>query len=215
MKNENKQMKRGITLIEIILAIVLIAIILGITIPKLMSNSQQAEVKQVISSDVKSIIEACALWRKQTSGTNGSFQTLTPQAISSILPSNMQIDTTTGLIYSSGFRTGDNVAAGFDDTGVHYTVRWHFDAARVDGGSFSIGMDITRGGTELGWDDKIQTYALESFNNTVREISSKESAPATWATDAAFAGTANTNAQGAITCSNRNLTSCFDNVNIR
>jgi len=47
MKKTN--MKKGITLIEIILAIVLIAIILGVTIPKLMTNSAKAEIKTVIT----------------------------------------------------------------------------------------------------------------------------------------------------------------------
>lgn len=221
--NQTKKMKKGITLIEIILAIVLIAIILGITIPKLMSNSQQAEIKSVISHDVRAIMEAAALWRKQTVAANGSFQDLSASNLRSILPSNMDVDVNTGLIYSTGFRTGDTVAGtnpAIDDRGVHYTVRWHFNAANIDLGTFSIGMNFTRGDTELGWDNKIRVYASETFANAVTEVATRANgaAPALWTTDVAQGNTAGAMTQtvvGAIPCSDRNNAICYDAVNVR
>ena len=208
--NQTKKMKKGITLIEIILAIVLIAIILGITIPKLMSNSQQGEIKSVISNDVKAIVESAALWRKQSVAAAGSFATLSPLALNSTLPSNMQVNTTTGRIYSTGFRTGENDAQGLDDRGIFYTVRWQFGSTD-NTGRFAIGMDINRGVSELGWDPKIQAYAREVFMDAVTGVSQASILHST-AVGATAAGAVG--ASEALACDN-NVSVCFDQVNVR
>jgi type II secretory pathway pseudopilin PulG len=174
--NNKKNMKSGITLIEIILAIVLIAVIMGITIPKLMSNSAKAEMKTVITSDLKSIIDAANTWRKSSSTSNGNFQNINSAEIFSRLPSNMRVEGTKGLIHSSGLRTGldDNLGAGTTGkgTGVTYTITWQFDSTTYpQSGNFSIGMSIKNGIEDLNWDSKLMTYAKDIFRDVIYETS--------------------------------------------
>jgi len=173
---KKQTMKKGITLIEIILAIVLIAIIMGITIPKLMSNSAKAEIKQVITSDIRSIVEAANTWKRASADAGGNFRNLNSAALNSRLPSNMVVDGAKGYIYSSGLRTG-TVDGTNNETGVRYTVRWQFDNALegtspnfINTGNFSIGMDYDLGATHLTWDAKMQAYAQDVFNDTIEEI---------------------------------------------
>jgi len=163
------KMKKGITLIEIILAIVLVAIILGITIPKLMANSARAEIKQVISSDMQTIIQTAELWRKSNRGSSGSFTNLNSSLLVSRLPNTMGFSG--GAILSSGLDTG-NVTAG-QETGAVYVLEWSFSpsvAGTTPTLGFSIGMDITRGAIDLGWDARLQAYALEVFSNSIADL---------------------------------------------
>lgn len=175
---QQKRMKKGITLIEIILAIVLIAIILGIAIPKLMSTQNQGEIKQTIVSDVKSIVEAASLWRKSAAAADGVYTDISPTAIRSRLPQSMQVDAAQGLIFSSGLATGQNNAttAAMRNTGVVYTVWFNLtnDAANpADTMSFAIAIDTTFGGDELGWDLRMQEYALDAFQDTLTDLAQR------------------------------------------
>lgn len=173
---KKKNMKKGITLIEIILAIVLIAIILGITIPKLMSNSDRAEIKSVITSDVKSIVEAAMIWKKSSAGASGNFVNLDASDLNSRLPSNMLVDSTQGIIFSSALNTGVEDTAGDknSETGAQYKVQWKIGAATGEAGAFSIAMDISNGVDDLNWDDKTRDYAKDVFNDVIAELTNGE-----------------------------------------
>jgi type II secretory pathway pseudopilin PulG len=185
MKKTN--MKKGITLIEIILAIVLVAIIAGLTIPKLMANSERAEIKQVITSDVKSIVEAAIMWKKSSSASNGNFRSISTTQITSRLPDSMATDTAQGLIFSSGLTTGSANNVGTDDnrtqaTGVVYTITWAMDATNhTESGRFSIGMNIQNGADDLNWNNNIRAYALDVFTDVIEEISDGDRTPVTGA----------------------------------
>ena len=207
------KMKKGITLIEIILAIVLIAIILGVTIPKLMSNSAKAEIKQVITSDVRSIVEAATTWRRSSSSAGGNYKAISASYIFSRLPSTMAVDGTNGRIYSSGLNVGTEVTVGtntYKETGVTYTIVWQFDpATHTNTGRFSIGMDIDRGESDTGldWNDNLQAYAKETFNDVVVEISNGQSSNHTASSNTLNASNANV----VYDCSNGNIT-CRQNI---
>ena len=212
-RTKQTNMKKGITLIEIILAIVLIAIILGITIPKLMANSAKAEIKQVITSDLRSIVEAATTWRRASSVANGNYQNLSAAAIFSRLPATMSVDGTNGRIYSSGLNVGttDTVGAStFNRTGVNYTVTWQFDPATdTNTGTFSIGMDVTEGGanTGLDWNNNLTQYAKDTFFDVVTEMSSsfQTHTAATNTTDSAGANVA-------YVCTNNGVIVCARNM---
>jgi type II secretory pathway pseudopilin PulG len=212
-----KKMKKGITLIEIILAIVLIAIILGLTIPKLMSNSNQAEVKQVITNDVKAIAEAIVTWKRQVSMGNGSLATLSPSALTNLLPSNM-IVTPTGYIMSSGLRTG-NANADLA-TGVRYSIRNHFNAANTDSGTFASGMEVVPTVADAavplaGWDQRLTGYVISSFNDALTGMSGVGNQADF---DVAYAGAAAAGGVGIsapIPCNTAAMANCYDNVSIR
>ncbi|MCP4971312.1 MAG: prepilin-type N-terminal cleavage/methylation domain-containing protein [Arcobacter sp.] len=175
MKHE-KKMKKGITLIEIILAIVLIAIILGIAIPKLMTNSTQAEIKQTAVSDLKSIVEAASLWRRSSAKANGNFKEVSVDEIESRLPSNMEADTTKGIIYSSGLKTG-TLNGSIDETGLQYSILWDPGLSSTPPeGSFTIVVDARKGQNDLGWEGRMARYALEVFDDALMDMADNEAA---------------------------------------
>lgn len=169
------KMKKGITLIEIILAIVLIAIIMGLTIPKLMENSERAEIKQVITSDVRAIIEAAVMWKKSSAAAAGNYQAISANNLISRLPSSMAVRG--GLIFSSGLNTGaaDRLGSGENPaTGVVYMIDWNLAGAAAGTaltGRFGIGMDVQNGVEDLQWNANIQAYARDVFSDLVAEIS--------------------------------------------
>jgi type II secretory pathway pseudopilin PulG len=176
MKQENKKLRRGITLIEIILAIVLIAIILGVTIPKLMSNSTKSEIKQVITSDVKSIISAATTWRRSAAAAEGTYEALTPNRLNSRLPSNMVVNVTdSGVIMSSGLKTGQ---AGNEKTGVSYIVAMKTTTGGSDTETarFAIAINTKSGVDNLNWNAKMHQYALDVFEDVMAEVSDNEGA---------------------------------------
>ena len=212
MKKQN--MKKGITLIEIILSIVLIAIIMGITIPKLMSNSTKAEIKQVITSDLRSIVEAANTWKRASSIAEGNFQKLTSSALNSRLPSNMIVNSDLGYIYSSGLQAGTTDANSMAETGVRYTVKWQFDNTLkgtspdfTNTGNFSIGMDFSIGESDLTWDSKMVEYAQDVFRDTIAEIGT--SAP--WETSTNTVDGSVTDTSTAFPCGTNAI--CHGNIN--
>lgn len=216
MKKNN--MKKGITLIEIILAIVLIAIILGITIPKLMSNSERAELKSVITSDVKSIVESAMIWKRSSAGAQNNFMSIDANDLNSRLPSNMAVDGTQGIIFSSGLNTGNTDANSFNQTGVQYHITWTIsnDASHTDTANFSIAMDISNGATDLTWDPKTQQYAKDVFNDTIAELTN---GGATVAGTGTFNGGVNNSTGGTYTAPTGGATVtcggnvvCYDNI---
>jgi type II secretory pathway pseudopilin PulG len=189
--NMKKTMKKGITLIEIILAIVLIAVILGITIPKLMSNSAKAEIKQTVTSDIKSIFKAAKDWRKSSAMADSSFRGLDGQDLASRLPSNMSVNTD-GVIFSAGLRTGnkDVTTTSINDTGIKYVVRWQLAAEdnSKEKGRFSIAISVVDG-TNLGWSSRITTYAQDMLKDTIAEAVSGTNNLALYTTGDVTAGT--------------------------
>jgi hypothetical protein len=181
-----------------------------------MSNSDRAEVKQVITNDLRSIIEASIMWRKSSSASNGNFEQLSVNAIQSRLPSNMSVDAANGLIYSSGLRTGNadklggtpNPANG--QSGPVYTIHWDFnnrtsDKTTYKTGWFAIGMDTQNGIESLNWDTKLEAYAKEVFEDVVNEMSNGQYTSHTGASTGSGAIT--------ITCGTDSI--CFKEVGIR
>ena len=207
-QNENKQMKKGITLIEIILAIVLIAIILGLTIPKLMKNSQNAEIKQTISSDVKAIVEAAVLWKKsKRSNSTSGYTTINSKSLNTRLPENMSV-TAAGWIPSSGLKTGDPDVD--KASGVKYTVTHQFNSDAPHTANrlaFSIGMDTSNGTTSLSWSAKTSGYAIDSFESAIGSVSRDSDGDFETGDFSATAGSA------AINClSDKDAVSCIGDI---
>jgi prepilin-type N-terminal cleavage/methylation domain-containing protein len=209
-----KNMKKGITLIEIILAIVLIAIILGITIPKLMSNSDRAEIKSVISSDIRTIVEATSLWKRESSNANNSYANLDSDQIRTRLPSNMYVDPVSGYIHSGGLRTGTAAPgdAAEQDTGAQYIVVSDIDGAAIENGNISIIIDLSRGAAELGWEDRTLDYANEVVRDTMLELVGGDTTKLTRYDTGSYTTVGST--PETVDCTDTNI-HCYDNINLQ
>ena len=154
-----KKQRGGFTLIEVILAIVVVAVIMGIVIPKVMSNSDKAQIKQVISSDVRSIVQAAADWKRTSSDAGGTYANIKAEYLDSRLPSSMKVEDYGGekVIKSSGFNKG---------------CKFGLDASQITtaGDSFILAMDCSNAQQALNWNSKLQSYAREAFMDTVKSI---------------------------------------------
>ena len=158
MRQDIKKKRGGFTLIEVILAIVVVAVIMGIVIPKVMSNSDKAQIKQVISSDVRSIVQAAADWKRTDQSTSdGTYANIQADLLDSRLPSNLPVDTTNHNVKSSGFHNGCLFALVKDAS---------------DGSTFKMGMDCSDAATKLSWSNKLKSYAKEAFFDTAKSLSS-------------------------------------------
>ena len=155
MKQNVLKKRGGFTLIEVILAIVVVAVIMGIVIPKVMSNSDKAQIKQVISSDVRSIIQAAADWKRTSADAGGTYTNIAASKLDSRLPSNMKINA--NKIQSSGFNGG--CVYGLTKSNINQ-----------DGDSFVLAMDCTSAKDALNWSAKLQAYATEAFKDTVKSL---------------------------------------------
>ena len=155
MRQDIKKKRGGFTLIEVILAIVVVAVIMGIVIPKVMSNSDKAQIKQVISSDTRSIIQAAADWKRTSADASGTYTNISASALDSRLPSNMKSDGTN--ILSSGFNGG---------------CKFGVDASTINtpGDSFIIAVDCSGAKSALNWSSKLIAYAKEAFVDTVKSV---------------------------------------------
>ena len=156
MRQNVLKKRGGFTLVEIILAIVVVAVIMGIVIPKVMSNSDKAQIKQVISSDVRSIIQAAADWKRTSADASGTYANITADKLDSRLPSNMSKNSS-NQITSSGFNGG--CVYGLAKSKINQ-----------DGDSFILAMDCTSAKNALNWSAKLQAYATEAFKDTVKSL---------------------------------------------
>ena len=163
------QKRSGFTLIEVILAIVVVAVIMGIVIPKVMSNSDKAQIKQVISSDVRSIIQAAADWRRTSADASGTYKDINASALDSRLPSNMKLNAD-GQIQSSGFNGG--CVYGLKSSSINN-----------HGDSFELAVDCATAKSNLNWSDKLVAYAKEAFVDTVKSLGGENTAKDTSSTD--------------------------------
>jgi prepilin-type N-terminal cleavage/methylation domain-containing protein len=169
MKQNVFKKRGGLTLIEVILAIVVVAVIMGIVIPKVMSNSDKAQIKQVISSDVRSIIQAAADWKRTSADAGGTYTNIAASKLDSRLPSNMSKNSS-DQITSSGFNGGC----------VYGLVSSTITNA---GDSFELAMDCTNAKNALNWSAKLQAYATEAFKDTVKSLGGKDVADDTSSSD--------------------------------
>ena len=210
-------MKKGITLIEIILAIVLIAIILGVTIPKLMSNSARAEIKTVITSDVKSIVESAGTWRKSSATAAGTYLKVSGANLDHTLPSNIVVTANKGLILSSGLKTGvavdgSNASEGtgvvyyiFNDTGATSS-----DSAKDKSNEFSLYADFANGSNDLNWDAKTRGYAEDVFTDVIAEVTDNPNPVKNTAYSTAVGGVTFN-----CTAGNSNTAVCYTHLEVR
>jgi prepilin-type N-terminal cleavage/methylation domain-containing protein len=184
-----KSRKRGgFTLIEIIITIVVVAVIMGIVIPKIMSNSSRAEISQVISSDVTSIATAASEWRR-VRGRN-IYGGINAGQLQGFLPASLKVGRLGGLaltgindadtvVFSSGLAQGCVYRVGAKGTGadsglldISMDCNYGAGAAYYVGGTTQGTHDIVpvNAQTTFTWDDTMVNFAVSAFVNAVTSL---------------------------------------------
>jgi len=164
-KQTNLQQKKGFTLIELMIAIVIMATLAALIIPKIMSNSRSAEMSATIQSDVKSINTAVGKWKMESSNSDGTYNNIDVKGLCSYLPDNMACDDT--WIYSGGYKGSDGKGM------VKYKILSY--KKNTNGDSYKIFMDGSTLASAQSWSDRAKTNLETTFDNIAKKASSDPS----------------------------------------
>lgn len=170
--SKKSSLKKGFTLIEIIIVVVIIGILVGLFYPSIMSNKNKAVISSTVGNDVKLISGAIAEWKNTSPNSNGSYSAITTSEISTFLPSTMEYDSTNDLIKSSGLSGG-----------VSYKVL--SDKISTSGDSFKVYMDFTTAVNNNNYDDRTKTYAEKVAMDKWKKLSTDKTSGDTTEQDAA------------------------------
>jgi type II secretory pathway pseudopilin PulG len=159
MNKVKTNMKRGITLIEITFAIIIIAIIAGITIPKILENAAKTEMKVVVSNDAKSIYDSLIDWKSTNlDAKQNGFKNINTTAIKFIIPESMEVNSQN--ISSAGLKV-----PGSSSSGVIYKIS-NINSTK----SFVFEIDTSNGRNNLDWSDNYVGNIKEVFKNTFSQL---------------------------------------------
>jgi len=176
-KSINKNFKKGFTLIEIIIVVVIIGILVSLFYPSIMSNKDKAIINSTVGNDVKLLSGAITEWKTTSPDSNGSYSSLTTDKIVPYLPSSMTYDGTS--IHSSGLNGG-----------IAYQIE--SDKINTNGDSFKVYSDFTAAITNNNYDDRIKTYAETVAMDKWKKLSTDKTAGDTTVVgDATAIGSAN------------------------
>ena len=145
-RSVRKNFKKGFTLIEIIIVVVIIGILVSLFYPSIMSNKDKAIINSTVGNDVKLLSGAITEWKTTSPDSNGTYSAITTKKVATYLPSGMNYDTATDTIQSSGLNGG-----------IAYQII--SDKINTNGDSFKVYADFTAAITNNNYDDRIKTYA--------------------------------------------------------
>ena len=165
LKQNRKLTKKGFSLIEIILAIVVIAGLIAIFYPRARSFQRSAQMTSVIETDVENIVQAATRWRTEDSSSNNTFSEINASDLCSYLPNNMGCDN--NYIYSAGFKDNNNLGM------IKYKIL--SDKINNDGDSFKIFMDASTLVNKQNWTNRDKTKIEKTFENIAKRASSDSS----------------------------------------
>jgi len=164
-----KGLRSGFTMIELIFVVIIIAVIAGVTVPKIMSNSSKTEISGVLGSDTESIYQAMNEWRSSASVSDGTFSNITTAGLGSYLPNNMSLVDPDG---TSG--NGDEyiTSSGFNGNIRYYIIS---DTSATAGDSIKLFVDMSRAKNAQNWGNSLTQYAENKLIGLMVKYSSNPS----------------------------------------
>ncbi len=172
MKNLERKIhtrkKNGFTLLELIFAIVVVAIIISLIYPTIIANKNKAVISSTVGNDAKLISQAVTQWKGSSSNSNGSYSNLTTAAIAIYLPNTMKYNSSGGYIESSGLNGG-----------IHYQVI--SDKINSNGDSFKVFENFAPAIAQNHWNNRLISYAekvgMDAFHNLSTNKATAGAAP--------------------------------------
>jgi len=168
----------GFTLVELIFVIVIIAILVSLFYPVIMSNKEKANINAVVGNDAKLISGAITQWKSQSSQSKGNYNGISDAAIAIYLPNTMSYSG--GYIHSSGLNGG-----------IAYQVA--SDKITNDGDSIKIYVDFTKAINDSKFNPRIIQYAEKAAMDAFYNIATNKSESSKPTEDAAAKGLGNAN----------------------
>jgi len=157
--------RRGFTLIELIVVIVIMAGLAYVVINKVLANSKSSQLTSIVNNDVAQIVKAVNKWKENDSASDGTFNGLTTDSVCPYLPNNMYC--ANGKIYSSGYHT---TAGGGEGTSrIYYQLT--ADKITNDNDSFKIFADASDLANAEHWDDRTKAKFEKIVTNAMKRNS--------------------------------------------
>lgn len=169
--------KKAMTLFEIVMVMLAIAVVLYLLYPSIMFNFNKAIISNTLTNDAKMISQAVNEWKTTDTNSDGTFKNITTSGIVAYLPSQMTYDAVGDVIKSSGLKGG-----------VSYKII--SDVISTNGDSIKVLMNFTEAITTKNYDLRTITYSETSALNTFKGTSSDQSTSTT-NTNATALGAAN------------------------
>ena len=157
------KMRKGFTLIELIMVMIVLAILVGIVIVKIMNSSKETEIKDTLRTDISQIVRAANNWRQSDSASDGTYDNISTSKLCDYLPNNMQCDS--NYIYSSGFH---------DSTGkgrIRYKIA--SDRISTNGDSFKIFVDASPLASANHWENRFKSKVEKLASNVMKKASTQ------------------------------------------
>ena len=162
----NKKMKKGMTLFEIVMVMLALAVVLYLLYPSIMFAYNKSLINSAITNDVKMISQAVNEWKNTDSDSDGTYRNVTTSEVVPYLPTQMNFDAGTNSIKSSGLKGG-------------ISYQFASDVISSNGDSIKILVNFTEAITSKNYDTRTITYAETTALNTLKGVSSDQSTSTT------------------------------------
>jgi len=185
-ENMKKSMRGGFTMLELVFVLIVIAVLTAIFMPKIISQSDKNQISAVLSSDIDSLYNAIAEWRKTSTESDGSFSNLTTAKLEPYLPYTMKLKDPDGTPdngdeYITSSELGGNI---------HYQVASY--KITKNGDSFKVYIDASAARSSNSWTTDVVKYTeTKGMNILVRHNTNKDSTTYTKQAKATAIGSAN------------------------
>jgi competence protein ComGC len=164
-KNQIKSMqsKKAFTMMELILVAIVMAVLIAVFYPTIMSNSKENTLTGTVNTDIKNIIKASNKWKTQDAQSDGTFANITTNAICPYLPQNMRCDKKG--IHSSGFHDANGYGR------IIYKVA--SDKVATAGDSIKIFADASTLANVEHWQDEDKKKFDTVATNLMKKVSTQ------------------------------------------
>lgn len=170
-KSYKKKMRHGFSLIEIIIAIVVVGGIIAYIYNEVSSSKNQAEIKTILARDMQAISKAAGEWKTTSNTSNGTFLNIGAGQIASRLPAYMEYKSAANTISSSGWNGGCS-----------YSLL--SDTITQAGDSFSVTVDCSLASSQNAWSSRLKELVETSLEDLAHSLSIDKTAGHTGSTNA-------------------------------
>lgn len=87
-----KTWKKGLTLPEILFAVLVITVIMSLLLPNIINSKDRAIISSTVTNDAKLLAQAFTEWKGNSSYSNGTYANIETGMLTSFLPETMSVD---------------------------------------------------------------------------------------------------------------------------
>jgi prepilin-type N-terminal cleavage/methylation domain-containing protein len=169
IQKTKKNMKKGFTLLEIVMSIILLAVVAYMVYPNIIAGKDKSEITSALNADAKSIMLAVSEWKStDTKNSDGTFNALTNLLLVPYLPTSLRYDSVSKAIVSSAINVGGSYT---NPKGIKYTVVSDTTPSGSAGDSFKIFIDFADIDSAKNLNDTLTQYAEKTAMNAIAQIS--------------------------------------------